>query len=71
MGWKEFSKWMDKPIMEIKVDNSHYFICSNCSYKWATRKRIGTPSKCPHCNSKSIFPYQLKWYERIADVKNY
>ena len=29
-------------------------ICNNCGYEWMSKKTVGSPSKCPHCNSKNI-----------------
>lgn len=34
--------------------NLKLFKCNDCEYVWESRKKYGSPSKCPHCNSKNI-----------------
>jgi DNA-directed RNA polymerase subunit RPC12/RpoP len=28
--------------------------CASCGHVWRTRKSVGSPSRCPSCNSRSI-----------------
>jgi len=36
------------------------YICNNCSYMWQTRKKFGSPAKCPSCNDKNIALYLIE-----------
>ncbi len=51
-------KLVEKAILienNLKKENSDkIYICSACSYKWESKKKIGEPFKCPSCNSRSI-----------------
>lgn len=40
------------------------FICA-CGYMWTSRKSFGSPSRCPNCGSKSIFPVSLTIREAL------
>ncbi len=35
-------------------DYSPYYDCQDCGYSWETKKRYGSPSKCPNCGSSNI-----------------
>lgn len=39
------------------------YICRNCDYKWTSKKSFGSPSVCPHCNSRDIIDYKT-WKSR-------
>ena len=39
----------------LKKENlDKIYICSTCTYKWQSKKKIGEPFKCPSCSSSSI-----------------
>jgi len=53
-------KIIDKGIAKlnkIKLDDKKY-VCSDCEYKWESKKSFGEPAKCPRCNSKKIISFK-------------
>jgi len=34
--------------------SKRYYFCEDCSYLWRTKKKMSSPSKCSHCNSKNV-----------------
>jgi predicted Zn-ribbon and HTH transcriptional regulator len=33
---------------------NHGYKCEDCSHMWVSKKAIGSPFKCPSCNSRNI-----------------
>jgi len=46
-------------IKKLREKNSgQRYVCSDCEYKWETRKTFGEPGKCPQCNSMLIVKFE-------------
>lgn len=33
------------------------YVCSECEYKWESKKKFGEPAKCPKCRSKKMISF--------------
>lgn len=51
--WKQAIKHDIKYFSKLNKLTGKGYHCKECKYKWASRKEIGNPSKCPNCNSKN------------------
>jgi len=57
--WKEFFSNLDEPAIIIRTEerleiHNPDYNCDDCGYEWTSRKRVGTPCRCPDCGSKNI-----------------
>lgn len=42
----------------LNKSSENRYVCSECEYKWESKKSFGVPGKCPRCNSKKIVHFK-------------
>jgi len=59
IGAKRIIKKVSNKKIKYQADkNDKRYVCSECEYKWETKKKFGEPFKCPKCGSRHIINFK-------------